>query len=158
MLRPRDAIDFVNFCLSEGDGSTSLDEDLVLMAEEKFYYSRKKAITKEWISFYKHIEEYIDCVSFIKNNTFRLDVLADEKDRIQEYLINRDGGDDHDQDHEKITLNFDQLMKVWFVAGLVGIKKTSSLSVYSCFDKPTLDITDMDKEFIIHPLFFRQNI
>nr|WP_324258795.1 P-loop NTPase fold protein [Cellvibrio fontiphilus] len=153
MLRPRDAIDFVNFCLSEGDGSTSLNEDLVLLAEEKFYNSRKKAITKEWISLFKHIEEYIDCISFIKRKTFYISELSYELEKIQDYLINTDKG--YDINHEKIAFDTSQLIKVWFVVGLIGIQKTQSLCVYSCFDKPSLDITDLDKEFVIHPLFFR---
>ena len=42
MLRPRDAIDFVNICFKEADGSPVLEEDHVLTAEEKFYKSRKE--------------------------------------------------------------------------------------------------------------------
>ncbi|HDX4396588.1 TPA: DNA repair protein, partial [Enterobacter bugandensis] len=39
MLRPRDAISFINYCLKECDGNVSIDKDIVLMAEEKFFSS-----------------------------------------------------------------------------------------------------------------------
>ncbi|MCZ5120897.1 DNA repair protein, partial [Escherichia coli] len=32
MLRPRDAISFVNYCLKECDGHVSINQDIVLMA------------------------------------------------------------------------------------------------------------------------------
>lgn len=153
MLRPRDAIDFINLCLSEANGETSLSEDLVLAAEEKFYHSRKQAMIKEWVSFYSHIKDYLDCISFIRTPCFKIkDVSA--KDKIQEYLINRSVIDDSEK-HNDIALEFEKLMNVWFCIGVIGIKKSATLTIYSSFEKPFLDITDLNKEFSIHPLFFR---
>ena len=154
MLRPRDAIDFVNLCLSEGDGATELNEDLILSAEEKFYHSRKQAMIKEWISLYPHIEDYLDCLSFLSTEYFKASDLADEKEAIQNHLIETSGQND-DETQDEIALGFMPLLKVWFTVGVIGIKKSQSLTIYSCFDKPYLDITDLNKEFKIHPLFYR---
>lgn len=154
MMRPRDAIDFVNLCLAEADGTTSLSEDLVLTAEEKFYHSRKQAIIKEWISFYSHIKDYLDCLSFVTTPFFKLDDIAELKDQVQEYLVNRSGTSDGDKETD-IALKFDMLMNVWFCIGVIGIRKSPTLTIYSSFDKPYLDITDLNKEFSIHPLFYR---
>lgn len=153
MLRPRDAIDFVNLCLSEGDGQTVLHEDLIFSAEEKFYHSRKQAMIKEWISLYPNIEDYLDCLSFITNQIFKKSELDIEKEKIQSHLMSNNIS--ADPNHEEIVLNFDLLIKVWFTVGVIGIKKSQSLTIYSCFDKPYLDITDINKEFKIHPLFYR---
>ncbi len=62
MLRPRDAIDFVNSCLAECNGKITLSEDIVLEAEEKYYSKRKRALEKEWISIFPHIKDYLECL------------------------------------------------------------------------------------------------
>ncbi|MGF1878101.1 KAP family NTPase [Photobacterium frigidiphilum] len=154
MLRPRDAIDFVNLCLAEADGTTFLSEDLVLAAEEKFYHSRKQAMIKEWVSFYSHIKDYLDCIAFIRTPSFKVDDINEAKAKIQDYLISRSVSNDS-ENHTDIALDFENLMNVWFCTGVIGIKKSSTLIIYSCFEKPYLDITDLNKEFSIHPLFYR---
>ncbi|EIE1397003.1 hypothetical protein KDX52_004373 [Escherichia coli] len=65
MLRPRDAISFVNYCLKECDGHVSINQDIVLMAEEKFFSSRKRALVSEWGTIYKNISGYIDALSLL---------------------------------------------------------------------------------------------
>lgn len=154
MLRPRDAIDFVNYCLSEGDGSTALSEGVVLTAEQKFYTSRKQAMVKEWSSLYKNISDYLDSISFIKKQIFKNNEISIEKDKISEYLVSKIDSS-QDKKSDDIALNFDSLLKVWFITGVVGIKISQDLVIYSSFDKPELDITDLNKEFFIHPLFYR---
>ncbi len=47
------------------------------------------------------------------------------------------------------------LLNVWFICGVIGRKKSETLIIYSNHKKPDLDITDYNKEFKIHPLFFR---
>ncbi len=154
MLRPRDAIDFVNICLNQGDGTTSLSEDHVLEAEEKYYNSRKSAINKEWLSRYKHIGDYTDSISFISRRSFKKEEIGDSITQIIEFLMSRSTNNDDSLD-EHIATDFNSLLDVWFTIGLIGIKKSETLSVYSSFDKPSLDISDFNKEFIIHPLFYR---
>ncbi|SEH85769.1 hypothetical protein SAMN05660691_01836 [Rheinheimera pacifica] len=156
MLRPRDAINFVNLCLAECDGKVDLNEDIVLEAEEKFYSVRKVALVKEWKSIYSHIADYLDALSFLKEKFFKIsDVPEQIKDRALNYLINRPNDQPNDEEHNNRILDFDQLMKVWFTVGVIGIKKSSTLTIYSSFEKPELDITDLTKSFEVHPLFFR---
>ncbi|CFB71325.1 TPA: P-loop NTPase fold protein [Yersinia enterocolitica] len=156
MLRPRDAINFVNLCLAECDGVVNLNEDIVLIAEEKFYSSRKRALVTEWKSIYPFIEEYLDSLSLISHSAFTIfSIENSKKDIITNYLLDRLIAGNEDDDHTKILMNFEELLRVWFVVGVIGIKKTNSLIIYSSFDKPNLDITDMKREFIVHPLFDR---
>ncbi|MYM58514.1 DNA repair protein [Vibrio sp. OCN044] len=154
MLRPRDAIDFVNLSLSEADGKTTMNEKFVLLAEEKFYHSRKQAMIKEWKSLYSQIEDYLDSISFIHNKVFRISELGTVKCDIQNHLLSKSKNVESDL-HDKITFDFEELIKVWFTTGVVGIKKSQDIVIYSSFEKPTLDITDLGKEFLIHPLFYR---
>lgn len=154
MLRPRDAIDFVNLSLAEADGSTELCEDFLLEAEEKFYVSRKQALCKEWASIYSHIGRYIDSISFIDRQFFRVEDISATVDKIQ-YEILSSTELDSLPISESISTDFNVLLNIWFIVGVVGIKKTETLTIYSSFAKQELDISDFKKEFKIHPLFFR---
>ncbi|MCZ4295111.1 P-loop ATPase, Sll1717 family [Vibrio sinaloensis] len=156
MLRPRDAIDFVNSCLAECDGEVSLNQDIILEAEEKFYSKRKNALEKEWKSIFPHIRDYLDSLSFVHRNKFRMeDISQAEKDSVSNYLLSRPNMNTEDKEHESRIMNFESIVQVWFCIGVIGIVKSDTLQIYSSFDKQELDITDMNKEFCIHPLFYR---
>ncbi|MGL9550988.1 hypothetical protein QWJ20_02370 [Pectobacterium sp. S5] len=156
MLRPRDAISFVNYCLKECDGNVSINKDIVLIAEEKFFSSRKRALVSEWVSIYKNISSYIDSLSLLKTPEFSMESINDfKKNEVLTYLLDRVTSTDDDPVHSKIVMNFDELIKVWFIIGIIGIKRTQSLVIYSSYDKPDLDITDMSRIFFVHPLFNR---
>ena len=157
MLRPRDAISFVNYCLKECDGQVEINQDVVLMAEEKFFSSRKRALVSEWATIYKNISEYINSLSMLKNQEFSLDSISEEnKNSILTYILDRASSDGGDELHSEIVMNFDELMNVWFIVGVIGIKRTETLIIYSSYDKPDLDITDINRKFIVHPLFNRR--
>lgn len=158
MLRPRDAIDFVNLSLAEAADCQKLNEDAVLLAEEKFYDSRKKALEKEWVSLYPHIGDYLDSLSFLEGQSFKISsVDPSVKETILNFLSQRTDVGDLDSRHSDISLDFKKLVEVWFLIGVIGIKKTDRLIIYSSFDKPELDISNMDKTFYVHPLFFRKS-
>lgn len=154
MLRPRDAIDFVNLCLSLCDGETLLNESIVIEAEEKFYSSRKRALCDEWISLYSDIEVYIDSLHLLGSDRLTLSNLNDDKkNNLLGYIIdNSQGKTDH---HNELATNIEKLLKLWFEIGIIGIEKSNTLIIYSSFDKPNIDITDLRKNFRVHPLFFR---
>lgn len=156
MLRPRDAIDFVNSCFSQIDEQVSLSEDDVLEAEQIYYSSRKGALYDEWRSIYSSIDAYIDAISLIKNESFKVESLDKSglKEEILEFLIDRTG---HKEDKESVSIatNLIELIKIWFSIGIVGYKVSDTRIVYSSYSKSRLDITDFSKEFIIHPLFYR---
>ncbi|HCR2166325.1 TPA: DNA repair protein, partial [Enterobacter cloacae subsp. dissolvens] len=131
MLRPRDAISFINYCLKECDGNVSIDKDIVLMAEEKFFSSRKRALVSEWVSIYKNISEYVDSLSILKHSNFSLDSISeDNKNEVLTYILDRAPSENESELHTKIIMNFDELMKVWFIVGVIGIKKTDTLIIY----------------------------
>ena len=155
MLRPRDAIDFVNLCLSLCDGVTELNEDIVIEAEEKFYSSRKRALCDEWVSLHVDIETYINALYLLHKKSFKVSELDDIiKDKVLCYVM--DNSTSNTDGHNEIATDFNKLVKLWFETGIIGIEKSESLIIYSSFDKPNLDITDLSKNFRVHPLFFRE--
>ena len=153
MLRPRDAIDFVNICFKEADGSPVLEEDHVLTAEEKFYKSRKDALIKEWVSIYPNIEIYIDILLNILEKKFCLSDLNIYTNEILE--IGSKSSESDSIVDSCISDDFRAIVDVWFTVGLVGIFKKESLIIYSSFEMQNLDLTDYKKTFSIHPLFYR---
>lgn len=156
MLRPRDAIDFINSCLSECDGDIDLNEDIILEAEEKFYSKRKRALEKEWKSIFFYAHDYIDALSILDKVEFKVSELTDAmKDEISNLLYNRPYSESLDPNHDNRIIDLNELIKVWFTIGILGIKKSETLCIYSSFEKQELDITDLNKTFKIHPLFFR---
>ncbi|MFN2044127.1 P-loop ATPase, Sll1717 family, partial [Escherichia coli] len=106
MLRPRDAISFVNYCLKECDGHVSINQDIVLMAEEKFFSSRKRALVSEWGTIYKNISGYIDALSLLEKHEFSLESIGDDnKNDILTYILDRVPSDIEDDLHSKIVMN-----------------------------------------------------
>ncbi|MBY6106821.1 KAP family NTPase [Ferrimonas balearica] len=156
MLRPRDAIDFVNLCLAKCDGTVLLNEDIVLEAEEKYYSTRKNALVKEWLSIFPCIKDYLDAISYISTKEFKISELDEKsKNDALNHLLNCPSSNSDCERHISRQTNFDELLKVWFVVGVIGFKKSKSLTIYSSFEKQELDITDLNKTFRIHPLFYR---
>lgn len=155
MLRPRDAISFVNQCLSKCDGDVKLNENIVIEAEEEFYSLRKQALIKEWLSIYPHVKDYLDALAYIGHQKFSISSLsAQESKNALNYLLDKNSAY-ADEEHNSRVLDFEELLKVWFAIGVVGIDKSEHIKIYSSFEKPYLDITDLRKDFLIHPLFFR---
>lgn len=161
MLRPRDAIDFVNCCFHAAEGKTDIEEPHVLEAEELYFTSRKKALVKEWQSIYPEMQTFIDLIQLLTDKTFGRNCLKKQISSIKEKLINSNNLDDNlvqkvidDNTSDEIIIN--ELMDIWFVSGLVGIKKSEDLVIYSKYEKEHLDVSDYDKLFSIHPLYWRR--
>lgn len=109
------------------------------------------ALNKEWMSQYPNVLKYIDAISLINIKKFKIEEL--NKDEILIYVM--ENSSINNSIDEKIATDIKLLVNVWFTIGIIGIEKTKTLTVYSSFDKPILDITDYNKTFVIHPLFYR---
>ena len=155
MLRPRDAIEYVNLCLSKVSGNVGkLNHSVVLEAEEDFYSSRKSALCSEWYSLYPNLRIYLDALSVFETNTINKNVLSTMKDEFCEILLKSENLDD-DVISKCIASDFTDILNIWFICGVIGRNKTEDIVIYSNHLKMELDITDFNKNFRIHPLFFR---
>ncbi|MDH1276177.1 P-loop ATPase, Sll1717 family [Acinetobacter johnsonii] len=155
MLRPRDAIEYVNLCLSKVSGDVcKLNHCVVLEAEEDFYSSRKSALCSEWYSLFPNLRIYLDALSVFETNTINTGVLVSKKDEFCEVLLKSEDLDD-DVISKCIASDFTDILNIWFVCGVIGRTKTEDIVIFSNHQKMELDITDFNKNFRIHPLFFR---
>ena len=161
MLRPRDAIDFINCCFHAANGKTDIEESHVLEAEELYFTSRKKALVKEWQSIYPEMQTFIDLIQLLPDKTFKKITLKTQILRIKEKLIDSNNLDDKlvqkvIDDNTSDEMIIEELMDIWFISGLIGIKKSENLIIYSKYEKEHLDISDYDKVYSIHPLYWRK--
>jgi hypothetical protein len=83
LLRPRDAIAFMNECLSEGIGKTRLTWDDIHVAEEKYSAKRLLALRDEWKPTYPGIDRLFDV---LKGAPARMDRAAMSK-RLDDALM-----------------------------------------------------------------------
>ncbi len=163
MMRPRDAISFVNACIQQADNSASITAEHVLDAENIFKQERYNALQHEWNDVYGNIETYFKII-YKLGNVFKLselfesskyseiELLAYENSVLGEKFFNRNG----DDNTSKESLIKD-LINILFTIGLVGIKDKKTKKV--CYATPSrstltvLDFMDKDLNFEIHPLF-----
>ena len=160
MLRPRDGIDFVNLCFKNAQGQTEIRKEHLVEAEEYFYTSRKNAIIKEWSGLHSELKCYLDCLSQLSCDVFTFQNLLDNNAAgIENFIIDNF----NNEDAQVVKLFGDgkregalkRLLLIWFRVGVVGIKKSDDITIYSSFGKRELDITDYEKEFRVYPLFWR---
>lgn len=161
MLRPRDAIDFVNCCFKAADGETELKIEHVLAGEEDYFTSRKKALIKEWKSIYPEISTYLDLIQICDTKEFTIQQLKEKLQSIKNKLFEACNEDDElisKLFEDKITDEklLESILDIWFAIGIIGIKKASSVVIYSRYEKEHLDISDYDKNFVIHDLYWRK--
>lgn len=155
MLRPRDAIEFVNMCLFKVSGDVAkLNYGVVLEAEEDFYSTRKSALCSEWYSLYPNLRAYLDVLSVFETNIITQDVLLSRKESICEVLLKSENLED-DVINKCMASDFNEILNIWFICGVIGRNKIENIVIYSNHQKMELDITDFNKTFTIHPLFFR---
>ena len=162
MLRPRDAIEFVNCCFQAADGETELREEHVLAAEETYFTSRKKALVKEWQSIYPAIQAYVDLIQIIEKQEFTKSTIKALIKTIKQTLLETCNEQDslicklfEERCSEESLL--DEILDIWFTIGIIGIVKAENVVIYSKYEKEHLDISDYDKTFKIHDLYWRRN-
>ena len=159
MLRPRDGIDFVNFCFRSANGKTEMDKNIVLEAEECYFESRKTALQNEWVSLYPEVNKYIDILlQYVIKREFSLKDLRNIKDDIYDELIKTNNMEDPLvkvalSDNKEEMIKF--LLNIWFKMGVISIKK-EEIIIVSSFIKSSLSVIDYENKFIIHPLFWRR--
>lgn len=168
LFRPRDVITFINECLEEAAGATSVGQNAVRNAERAYSSKRCRSIADEWRESYGDLEEPI--------NVLRdLDVrfsLADVTDRILEDLCITILAGDHSVSEgvfrtecERATTNGgnynhlrQRLLEILYIVGAIGVKmRKGSPYEWSYKNEAILNFgaVSVETTFAIHPMLFR---
>lgn len=163
MMRPRDAITFVNMCIAHADGDSKITADAILSAEEEFRFDRLNSLKHEWNLNYPNIEDYIKVI-YIFGNKFSYGEAIEKSEMIENLLLSSNKLSDPVVQKFVVCAKDDVLCKnesvknllnVLFTIGILGIQDKHNKIVYATPNRPSLnelDFTDSLK-FVIHPLF-----
>lgn len=162
MLRPRDAIAFVNLCIANADGKSSVSKDNILDAENEFKYDRVSSLENEWINIYPNIQVYIKSIQIL-GNSFMLKDMLEVYEKIERVLLASD------RENDPIVAKFLNSSKVDFVEkekclkallnalftiGVIALRERDK-NIFATPNRPTLTDLDFSETscFEIHPLF-----
>ncbi|MCU7854012.1 MAG: DNA repair ATPase [Candidatus Thiodiazotropha sp. (ex Monitilora ramsayi)] len=77
LLRPRDAIIFVNECLKEAQGKTAISSSDIKLAEKTYSIGRVDSLKYEWYVEHPMLEKYIDMLHH-KSASFKASIISDD--------------------------------------------------------------------------------
>lgn len=165
MMRPRDAINYVNLCIEDADGQPAIIEENVLSAEKIFRTERLKALQHEWGNIFGDMDAYIEIVYFL-GNQFEYNTLKNVSiyQNIEQILY-KSPNTISDQffktgdDNYKQETNIKELLNILFTIGLIGVKQYKSDSVsFATPNRSVLTACDFTDNLIfeIHPLFAKK--
>lgn len=127
LYRPRDAIAFVNECLSRSEGKQAITTAIIFQAENEYSAKRISALSFEWADHYPKLLDYFSIIER-QPTSFKLSTL---NSRVEQYAldhINEESGDPLDlasvvfinsQAHHAFLI---ALIKALYHVGVIGIK------------------------------------
>tara|TARA_R110001583_G_scaffold157047_1_gene308972 strand:+ start:592 stop:2241 length:1650 start_codon:yes stop_codon:yes gene_type:complete len=83
LLRPRDAIMFVNSCLRESQGKSEITSSIIKLAEKSYSADRIESLKYEWFVEHPMLDKYIDVLHH-RSSSFKVSSIGDEE---LEFLI-----------------------------------------------------------------------
>ncbi|ATP09245.1 DNA repair ATPase [Aeromonas salmonicida] len=154
LLRPRDAIVFVNECFNGSQGKTQITNTIVYAAEKAYSLSRMESLQYEWFVEHPALDKYMEILSH-KSNRFKVSELT--KDNLESLILqlmelDKDNADivvksAHDYyqaiypEANTLLIRFTQnLLFVLYKVGAIGIKLDGASPVVWVHDK-TQDLT-----------------
>ena len=84
LLRPRDAIIFVNECLIEAEGRTEISASTIKKAEQVYSHNRFESLQYEWFVEHPRLSNYIEVLSKKRSN-FRAKAITEEN--LEELIL-----------------------------------------------------------------------
>lgn len=167
MMRPRDIIMFVNYCIQKATGKEQFTVQNIREAEGEYSRDRLKSLADEWFSDYPNLLEFTKLLNSLPKR-FILTDIADKQceDFALEQVI---GGWQHRDDLSRAA---DQLVELqikpvdfrkvliysFYRTGLVGIKAGKSEAfVWTTVGRRSLTRTEIpdDCSAQVHPMFWR---
>ena len=165
--RPRDAILFINECLSEADGKPHFTFGVIKNAERAYSTKRLRFLFDEWRSVFPYLSDY---VKLIQRRTKSLQITDFSEQEIEAYFLDFLTTSDRSNDPlfgmAKDYINADgtselillKLLYFLYVAGVIGVKSDSRSSTrWAVKDHAPLIPSEITRacRFQIHPCFWR---
>lgn len=172
LLRPRDAIMFVNTCLMESQEKASITSSIIKLAEKKYSSDRIESLKYEWFVEHPNLDKYIN-ILHNRNYNFKVSSISDvELEPLILQLVEEpvENGDivvriAHNYfkstypDSQTILNQFRQsILYVLYKVGIIGIKTDGTSSVRWFHDR-TQDLTpqriQLSSTAYIHKILWR---
>lgn len=163
MLVPRDMIMFFNECIRSAEGQATIGKAALSQAETIYSENRLRALADEWSADYPNL---IELILFMKGfpEHFRME---DVRDKIENCMLNfLISNKRQDYIHDLVEEKFDnddidsfmqEMFKILFQVGAIGIKQEHFTSIYWSFKAQKLITSEINETALvhIHPAFWR---
>ena len=167
LLRPRDAIMFLNECINTGEGKARLTQSMIYQSEESYSDNRLRALADEWSTDYPNLMKL--CLLFKKFPVrFRQAEIIDGQLRgklessVIDFLTSQPADDiifqaAHDKWEHLLPELFHDYLMILFRTGVIGIKPESFNSVIWSYKGERLIGNEISASAMIHihPAFWR---
>ncbi|MGJ8647093.1 MAG: P-loop ATPase, Sll1717 family [Marinomonas colpomeniae] len=149
LLRPRDAIMFVNACLKESQGKKEITSSIIKLAEKAYSLDRIESLKYEWFVEHPLLDKYIDILHH-RNSSFKVSNISDEEleililELVDNSKLNEDIATKSAQLYMKsnypMTLTHmsqirQNILYILYKVGVVGIKINGTSSVKWSHDR-----------------------
>ena len=167
LLRPRDAIVFINECLKKAEGTTQITPTQMRSAEITYSRKRLQSLTHEWFVDYPLLMTYCD---LLKKRTSSFKRSAITRQEVDDIALDLSILDKHPNDPiHKIAKQYTEssiswanllnsLIKNLYKVGVIGIKKDSYESpIWSQLDEPVISDGEVKRSstIYVHPMLWR---
>ena len=162
MLRPRDTIMFFNECIKAAEGKAKITQNMMFLAEAA-YSDNRLELADEWSSDYPNL---IELSFFLKHRPSKFR-QCEIREGVEEFLFNfLVNNSCEDFIYQLIKEKFDngdidgflqEMIKILFRVGLIGIKPESYTSVYWSYQGKKLLSSEINETatIYVHPAFWR---
>lgn len=172
LMRPRDAIIFVNECLIEAQGKTEITGSMIKQAELAYSQGRLESLKFEWRTEHQLLEKYIELLHH-KNSKFKVSSILDEE--LEQVILGlieipKEQGDlavksahDYVKSSYPSSLSFmaqvrQNILYTLYKIGIVGIKVDGTSTVKWSHDRTqnlTLKLIEQTSIVYIHKMLWR---
>lgn len=165
LMRPRDAISFVNICLDRAYGEAEINTAIIKSAEKQYSKKRFNALCHEWYGTYPYLDRYTNIIKN-KKTPFKHSDISDKD--IDDLALNLSIIENpypdpirvialklFEKDSSSRAAIRINILRVLYRVGIVGVKKASYQSVsWSQEDEPLISESEIKNSthFEIHPM------
>jgi hypothetical protein len=168
LMRPRDVIQFFNYCIQEAENSPIVDEEMLIKAEREYSRDRFESITNEWHADYPHLESWVKLLGN-QSQFFQEDISQEQLETTcLEYTDKYETGASAETDklyalaakfitEQDIAETRKELIVDLYSVGILGIQlEDTDTPIWSYEQRRNLSVDELTSEVIlhIHPCFW----